>query len=192
MLLLLASLMTFVAVFALWGLIRPVKVNLVVWVVPVIILTGLMTYFERAREFIRKPYIIGYYMYANSVRVSDVPYLLKTGVLANSEWVQHKDVTESNKVGAGRDVFLVLCSRCHTMNGINSIRGNVARLYPGQQEWDPSAIETFLKNMHGARPFMPPFIGTPKEREALAAYLATLRGTRDIPPPAAVATKDEK
>lgn len=181
-----------VAAFALWGLLQPRKANLVVWVVPVLIFTGLMTYFERAREFVRKPYVIGYYLYANSVRVSDVPYLLKTGVLANSEWVEHKGVTESNKVGAGRDVFMVLCSRCHTMNGINSIRGNLERLYPGQQGWDPAAIETFLKGIHGARPFMPPFIGTPKEREALAAYLATLKDTRDIPPPTAVATKDEK
>jgi len=177
-----------VALFALWGLWKPLKANAVTWVVPVLLLTGLIGYFERAREFIRKPYVIGYYMYANGIRVGDVPYLLKTGVLANSDWTQHRQVTAQNEEAAGRDVFWVLCSRCHTLNGINSIRGNLEGLYPGQERWDPEAIESFLKNMHGARPYMPPFIGTVEERKALAAYLATLRARRDIPPPPAVAT----
>jgi len=177
-----------IAVFALWGLWRPLKANAAVWVVPLLLLIGVMAYFERAREFIRKPYAIGYYLYANGIRTSDVPYLLKTGVLANSSWTAHRQVTEPNKVKAGRDVFMVLCSRCHTLNGVNSIRDNLSRMYQGQTAWDSAAIETFLKNMHGARPYMPPFIGTEAERAALAAYLATLKDRRDIPPPVAEAS----
>ena len=178
--------------FAVWGLWWPRRVNVLAGVVPLLLLIGLMGYFERAREFIRKPYVIGYYMYANGIRVGDVPYLLKSGVLANSTWTAHQQVTEQNRSEAGRDMFAVLCSRCHTLNGINSIRGNLAGLYPGQATWDPAAIESFLKNMHGARAYMPPFIGTVTERSALATYLATLQTRRDLPlPPAGAPTRGD-
>ena len=156
-----------------------------------LLLTGLMGYFERTREFIRKPYAIGYYMYANGIRVDEVPHLVKTGVLANCSWTANRRVTGQNKEGAGRDLFMVLCSRCHTLNGINSVKDNLAKMYPGQTTWSSAAIESFLKNIHGARSFMPPFIGNADERAALAAYLATLGNRRDIPPPVAVAAIDE-
>ncbi len=78
---------------------------------------------------------------------------------------------------------MALCSRCHTLNGINSVKDNLAALYPGQDSWNPGAIESFLKDIHGVRPFMPPFIGTAAERGALAAYLATLDTERDLPRP---------
>ena len=172
-----------VVAVSLWGLWRPGRAHSVVWVVPIVILFGLISYFERAREFIRKPYVVGYYMYSSGIRVADVPYLMKSGVLANSLWARNREVTEANKIDAGREVYTALCSRCHTLNGINPISGNFRALYPGQEEWDPGAIEAFLKNMHGARPFMPPFVGTAAERSALAAYLATLDTERDIPPP---------
>ncbi len=48
-----------VVAVCLWGLWRPWKLNAAVWVVPIVILFGLIAYFERAREFIRKPYVIG-------------------------------------------------------------------------------------------------------------------------------------
>lgn len=180
-----------VGLFALWGIWQPQRARTLTWIVPLLLLIGLMGYFERAREFTRKPYVIGYYMYSNGIRVDDVPYLVKTGVLANSTWTQHSRVTSQNKEAAGRDLFMVLCSRCHTLNGINSIGGNLARMYPGRTTWSAAAIESFLKNIHGARPFMPPFIGTAEERGALAAYLATLANRRDIPPPVAARTISE-
>ena len=184
---------TFVAVaavglFTLWGIWQPQRARTLTWVVPLLLLIGLMGYFERAREFIRKPYVIGYYMYSNGIRVDDVPHLVKTGVLANSNWTRHRQVTSQNREDAGRDLFMVLCSRCHTLNGINSVRDNLEKMYPGRSTWSPAAIESFLKNMHGARSFMPPFIGTAEERGALAAYLATLAHRRDILPPVAART----
>ena len=180
-----------VALFALWGLWQPLRANPLVWIVPVLLLTGLMGYFERTREFIRKPYAIGYYMYANGIRVDEVPHLVKTGVLANCSWTANRRVTGQNKEGAGRDLFMVLCSRCHTLNGINSVKDNLAKMYPGQTTWSSAAIESFLKNIHGARSFMPPFIGNADERAALAAVLGPRGNGRDIPPPVAVAAIDE-
>jgi hypothetical protein len=163
-----------------WGVWQPGRANAAVWVIPAICFAVLMGQFERTRQFIRKPYVIGFYMFSNTIRVSDVPYLLKTGLLANSLWTRHTTVTLENKVEAGRDVFMIACSRCHTLNGVNSISGNLARLYPGQVQWDPVVIDTYIKNIHGPRPHMPPFVGTAAERSALAAYLATLHDHRDL------------
>jgi len=174
----------------LWGLLRPHRARATVWIVPLVMLCAVMGLFERAREFIRKPYAVGYYMYANGIRVGDVPYLLKTGLLANSEWTANREVTAQNRVEAGRDMFMVSCSRCHTLNGINAVGDNLSRMYPGPEPWDADTIEAFLKNIHGARAFMPPFVGTVEERGALAAYLSTLKDRRDIPPPVAVAGGD--
>lgn len=171
-------------VISAWGIWKPHSINAAAWIIPVVVFSGLMGYFERAREFIRKPYVIGYYMYSNSIRVADVPYLLKTGVLPHAAWTRNKQVTDANKVDAGREVYQILCSRCHTLNGVNSVTMNFRRLYPNQAVWDPNAIDTYLKNIHGARPYMPPFVGTVQERAALAAYLATLNVRRDILPAA--------
>ncbi len=175
-----------VAVVSLFGLWKPKCANAVYWIVPMILFMALVTQFERARQFIRKPYVIGYYMYSNTVRVEDVPYILKTGLLANSAWAKHTEITDQNKLEAGYDLFMIACSRCHTLNrnGINSIYGNLDRLYP-DQTWDAETIEAYLKNIHGARPYMPPFIGTAEERSTLAAYLANLQGRQEIVAPPA-------
>jgi mono/diheme cytochrome c family protein len=157
-----------------WGLWRPQLAKPFAWAIPLIVLAAVLGYFERAREFVRKPYVIGYYMLANGIRVDDVPYLLKAGVLPNSVWARHRQVTAENQLEAGEDMYGILCSRCHTRYGLNSVTRKLGAMYPGQDEWSPAAVEAFLKNMHGARPYMPPFVGSPPEREALAAYLASL------------------
>lgn len=170
-----AGLLAAAAAAALAGLVRPLRVNAAAWVVPLVAFTVAIGYFERTREFVRKPYVIGYYMFANGVRVDDVPYLLKSGVLANAAWASHASVTAGNQVAAGRDVFVLLCNRCHTEFGVNAITRRLARLYPPPAAWDPVAVEAFLKSIHGARPYMPPFVGSPPERAALAAYLVSLQ-----------------
>jgi mono/diheme cytochrome c family protein len=175
------------ALVCLFGLWRPRMANSVYWILPVVLFMSVMAQFERARQFVRKPYVIGYYMYSNTVRVEDVPYLTKTGLLANSVWTKHRKVTKDNAVEAGKDIFMIACSRCHTVNGINSIRGNLEKLYPGQ--WDAGAIEMYIRNIHGARPYMPPFVGTAEERAALAAYLAGLQNRPDIVSSPAVASQ---
>jgi len=123
----------------------------------------LMGQFERTRQFIRKPYVIGFYMFSNGIRVSDVPYILKTGVLANSLWTRYTAVTPENKVDAGRDVFMIACSRCHTLNGMNSVSSNLARLYPGQDRWDAGAIDTYVKTFTEPGRTCPPLPARPRK-----------------------------
>jgi len=183
----LAGVVVITGVLSVWGVLRPRTANWVIWVIPLVMFTVLMGYFERAREFIRKPYVIGYYMYSNGIRVDEVPYTIKTGLLTNAVWVEHNKVTADNKLEAGRDVFMLACSRCHTINGINAVRTNLSRMYPGQDTWDAGAIDQYLKSMHGSRPFMPPFPGNAAEREALAEFLASLKTTHYVAPTPAMA-----
>jgi len=137
-----------------------------------------MIQFDRTRQFIRKPYVLAYYMYSNGVRPHESAYLVKTGLLANSAWAAHRSVSAENRIQAGREVFLIACSRCHTLNGANSVTANLARLYPGQN-WSPEIIDSYIRNINGARPYMPPFPGNAAERGALAAYLAKLQTNSD-------------
>jgi mono/diheme cytochrome c family protein len=172
--------------FNLWALIKPTRAYSFVWVVPFLCVCLLVSQFERTRQFIRKPYVLAYYMYSNGVRPHESAYLVKTGLLANSAWAVNQTVSAENRVQAGREVFLIACSRCHTLNGANSVRANLARLYPGQT-WSPEVIDGYIRNINGARPYMPPFPGNAAERAALAAYLAQLQNNQDeIPSNASV------
>jgi len=164
--------------FNLWALLKPARAYSFVWLVPFLCVCLLMSQFERTRQFIRKPYVLAYYMYSNGVRPHESAYLVKTGLLANSAWAAHRSVSAENRIQAGREVFLIACSRCHTLTGANSVTANLARLYPGQN-WSPEIIDSYIRNINGARPYMPPFPGNAAERGALAAYLAKLQTNSD-------------
>jgi mono/diheme cytochrome c family protein len=70
----------------------------------------------------------------------------------------------------GRELFRLECTQCHTADGYLAIRPLVRGAAPG-------SIDLTLMRLHGWRGRrMPPFVGTPGERRALAIYLATLDG----------------
>jgi hypothetical protein len=148
----------------------------------VIWLTG---HFERVREFVRKPYVIGQYMYANGMRVDDYPLLQRDGVLAHATYSHPLTAAERAGVPEGRqaalqrgkDVFMVTCSRCHTGQGINSTTARFETLFP-DTEWDRDLLADYTINMHGARPYMPPFPGTREEALVLSDFLIHLRSSR--------------
>lgn len=47
---------------AVWAILKPKKVNFAVVLIPCLFVFGFLGIFERVREFIRKPYVIGGYM----------------------------------------------------------------------------------------------------------------------------------
>jgi len=129
-------------------------------------------YEERVREFIRKPYIIYNYMYSNGIRPTDVPYLNKVGVLKHATFIEDEkkiiNEEQSNIVEVGHSIYLIECRICHTDNGINGLKS----LTKG---WSKEAIAARLNNLPGGgTPYMPPFVGTQEEKQALAAYIHSL------------------
>jgi cytochrome c553 len=133
-----------------------------------IILTG--TYFgayERVREGARKPYVIHGYMYSNGVRADEVERLNREGILSKARWAGAG--IPAGPTFLGHQVFRAQCQMCHSLDGYLAIRPLVA----GQ---DAEGLTAFLEGLRGGRPGMPPIVGTEKEIDGLAAYLAALGG----------------
>ncbi len=169
-----------IVIIAIAGLWKPKKIRFAMVIIPCVLAFGFLGIFERVREFIRKPYVIGGYMYSNLLREEDYPLYKRDGVLKYATYTTTPEVTEANKVEAGRNVFILTCSRCHTTQGVNSIVGVFEQMYGQDKPFDEISIASFTKNMHNGRTFMPEFPGNKKELEALAAYIKHLQQTGDV------------
>ncbi len=125
---------------------------------------------EYARETIRKPYVIGAFMYSNGVRKNQVEGYNRNGYLTRSLW---KPSNDADYLANGKAMFVGQCMSCHTENGYRSIR----RLLGDR---DNKAIVSLLKVLHEAKPdspyikFMPPLVGRPDEIDNLALYLGSI------------------
>ncbi|MFO1471850.1 MAG: cytochrome c [Turneriella sp.] len=149
-------------------------------VLPFFLAAALLVTFERAREFIRKPYVIADYMYSNMVRPQEMALLNRDGILKHATYVKHRAINPQNRVEAGKDVFMLACSRCHTSGGINSVVSKFQNLL-GPNAGSLDVMVGYMRNMHKSRYFMPPFPGNEAELEALAAYILS---TAKYPDPA--------
>jgi len=167
-------------VIACWCALRPQLIRGVALVVPSVLAICLIGTFERVREFIRKPYAIADYLYSNGFRKEDYPMLKRDGILAHATYTSVRQITESNEIEAGREVFSLACTRCHTVDGVNGIRDVLSRMYGNDDAWDRDLLASYIGAMHNARPFMPPFPGNDRERQALATYLVHLQNQRDV------------
>jgi cytochrome bd-type quinol oxidase subunit 1 len=136
---------------------------------------------EYARELLRKPYVISLHMYASSVRKAYLAKYNTEGYLAHSPWIRpeerlrwqnHRLRTQADQIECGRLMFLGQCSCCHTLDGYRSLKVLLANR-------NHEAIVKFLEILHENKTdqvyhkFMPPLVGLPEERAALADYLAT-------------------
>ncbi|WP_367915834.1 cytochrome c [Leadbetterella sp. DM7] len=162
-----------------WALFRPAKVNFVVVILPCLFILGLLGIFERVREFVRKPYIIGNYMYSNLIRQEDYPLLQKDGILRHATYTTVHEITEENQTEAGRNVFMLTCSRCHTSRGVNSIVDVFEKMYGKGKPLSIDAMAAYIPVMHNGRAFMPPFPGNEAELKALAVYIKHLQATHE-------------
>ncbi len=162
------------AVVALWGLLLPRRLPRVALLVPFVLAIVLMGYFERVREFVRKPYIITDYMYANGLVVDAYPLLQNEGLLRHAAYVPDRAITDANRRDQGREVFRLACTRCHTTTGMNGVVAKLRGMY-GDRPWDREAVKGYVQTMHNPRPFMPPFPGNDPEAGALADYLVSLQ-----------------
>jgi hypothetical protein len=160
---------------SLWGVAFPRRLPRWCLVMPFVLTVLLLGSYERVREFIRKPYVIQGYMYANGIRVADYPLLQEQGVLQQATYVSHREITEKNRFECGEDVFRICCTRCHTTRGVNGVVQKFEALY-GSRPWNPEDVQLTIRTMHVSRPYMPPFPGKESELDALAHYLCRLQG----------------
>ncbi|MGD8454529.1 MAG: cytochrome c [Phycisphaerae bacterium] len=159
----------------LWGMLAPRWFPRVALLVPFVLCIYQLGYFERVREFIRKPAVIEGYMYSNGVRLNELALLKEQGLLKRATYVPMHTITDTNRVAAGQELFRIACTRCHTTRGVNAITAKLERLY-GPPPWDVTIVKSYIGTMHNTRPYMPPFPGTDDEMTALAEYLLWLPG----------------
>jgi len=156
----------FLLLFWLAALRRSV-ISVRILVVPVIIVSILfVSQFERVREFIRGPYLMPGYMYANQVLLEEMPLFAKKGMLPSSYWY-NATAKQGDSVSQGAYLFAQNCSACHTIGGINNIVDRV-------QGRTADGLYVIIGHTQEMVPFMPPFSGTDQERRTIAYFLFRL------------------
>lgn len=130
---------------------------------------GVAAELERVREFIRGPYLMPGYMYANQTLLAERPLLERVGFSGAAAWTTHP--ARAGSLGHAAFVFGSSCGCCHTIGGINDITD---RLHGRSAD----GIAVILDHTHELVPFMPPLAASPDERRLLARYLFLLANDR--------------
>ncbi|PIE59810.1 MAG: cytochrome C [Desulfobulbus propionicus] len=123
--------------------------------------------FEFIREAGRRPWIIHGFMYSNAVTTAQAEQFKngETSFLQTALWAENKHGTESNLLQAGKELFQLQCSACHSINGpLNDI-------VPLSHAFTQTGLEAQLLGQGKVAPYMPPFFGNREERRALSAYI---------------------
>ena len=143
---------------------RPVRVSKPVALAGLAAGLVLMGSFEWTREAARRPFVLHGSVFSNGQRAdrsTAEPFL------PGNPW--------SRSTATGRELFKFQCYACHTLGGVNN---DIIKRIRGM---DAASLAAYVSQLHVIRPFMPPFMGSATERQALADYLVGLR----IPPPMA-------
>ncbi|HMM35393.1 MAG TPA: cytochrome ubiquinol oxidase subunit I [Thermoanaerobaculia bacterium] len=150
-------------------------------ILAVVACAGVLAGYERVREGIRKPWVIAEQMFSNGVLVSEIDALNETGILSKAVWATKE--AGGREVTMGEAVLPAGCSSRHTRDGYLGIRkiasamdADFAAMFltalrDDGANWKARAAGQDVKPDY---PFMPPFVGTDEERNALAGWLASL------------------
>ncbi|MBI5522526.1 MAG: cytochrome ubiquinol oxidase subunit I [Desulfarculus sp.] len=134
----------------------------------VLLIIGLfyMGSFEWLREAGRRPHIIAGHMYSNSLTPAQMERTQREGLLKLAKWSKIKEVSEDNRQAAGRELYNLLCSPCHSLGGpMNNLLARTAK-------YGLVGLDSQLDGMGKLLGYMPPFAGNLEERRALAAFIA--------------------
>lgn len=158
----------FIALLALAALARRPGLVRVLSIPALILCLGMVTEFERIREFVRGPYLMPGYMYANQIPLTEHEALASRNeaLLPRMRWI-NGDAGQPPDMLAGRALFAANCGVCHTEGGINDIRERL-------NGRTPDGVNAIIGLTENLAPFMTPFTGSDQERLLLADYLYKL------------------
>jgi mono/diheme cytochrome c family protein len=143
-----------------------VTISKVIIVPIILIILFFVAEYERVREFVRGPYLMPGYMYANTVLLTEHELFSKEGLLKNSYWFD-KMAPKQTLEQKGAYLFAMNCGTCHTIGGKNDIIDR----FKGRSE---PGIYVILGKTEEMVPWMPPFTGTDEERKITAHFLKNL------------------
>jgi cytochrome bd-type quinol oxidase subunit 1 len=122
---------------------------------------------EYSREMLRKPYVIGRWMYSNGVRVPYVARINQEGYLAHSLWTWNDSASSYSR---GEAIFRGECGSCHTLGGYRPLKVLLA----GRDRANIASFITMLHEYKTDSPyhrFMPPMVGTSQDIDDLTGFL---------------------
>jgi mono/diheme cytochrome c family protein len=159
------------------GLLKKHKTSMLLFLPSLLLAVGMVAEFERVREFVRGPYLLPGYMYANQARMVRQQAAAQQGrpLLPSMNWV-NAATDNAPDAGAGRALFDANCGVCHTIGGINDI---TVRLQ-GRTLESVNALTSITESMV---PFMTPFNGTEEERLTMSTYLYSMANKNTLPRP---------
>ncbi len=139
---------------------------------------------EYSREMLRKPFVVGRWMYSNGVRVPYVSKINAQGYLVESNWVWNGSGNgNASSYSRGEAIFRGECGSCHTLQGYRPL----AHLLEGR---DRANIRNLIVMLHENkadspyRKFMPPMVGSEQDVNDLAEFL-----NAKVNPPVSAAQK---
>lgn len=196
-----------VAVFAvtsmylLWAWLRPLDIRQAV-AIPVFLFIAVYGVWpeERIRESMRKPYVVGQYIYSNQIIARDVPgkgieaevdKVAAHGLLQLNAFVPERlrTIHDSNRLEAGRLLAQMACANCHALE-----KGAPLRSLPDKfhGSTDEDQIAAFIRGplASGAIAYMPRIALPEHEIEALAAFVAQQNRASGTTAQAAITPKE--
>lgn len=138
---------------------------------------------EQAREMLRKPYVVGGFMYSNGIRKNEIEKFNAEGYLKNSIWLASETKNfygeaEAEALQKGELMFRAQCGACHTPDGYRSMKA----FLKGRDE---KSIENIIQTLHEYkedspyRKYMPPLVGNDDEIRALVKYLRAMSASKN-------------
>ncbi len=169
--------------FVIFGLIRPSLSRPVIGIIILFILFAGIGAGEGFREGARRPYIIDRYMYGNQIIAynipaknikAEVPKFQKEGFWPNLYFKpDNLDLSKTkDRLLAGSVIVHHQCGNCHALDRLGKIRP-LSVLLENLAPESPGDIADFLDAL-GDYPYMPPFAGNDKDKEAAAEYLFSI------------------
>lgn len=136
---------------------------------------------EGFREGVRRPYIISQFMYGNQIIAANVPAKaiesekerFKDGFLAHIYFVPEglRHLTPENEKAVGKIIARHQCGNCHTLDAGGKMRA-LPGLFKKLGMTSKDDIAAWMDAMEGYA-YMPPFLGSEEEKQAVAAFLAS-------------------
>jgi len=143
----------------------PLPVRRVLAMVLLMLGLGVVGVFETIREAARKPWLVYGQIWATDIRPGQAAPR-DAAILPRAKWAGIKTITPENRLAAGRELYALQCLGCHSVGGpIRDIRRFTSRI-------GAEGVAAYLTGQGKLFTQMPPFLGSPAERDALAAYIA--------------------
>ena len=128
--------------------------------------------FEWVRETGRRPWIVHGVIWSNGITPEAGAKSDLEGMLKVARWSGVKQVAEANMHEAGRELWQVQCANCHGLGA------PMIDILPRIANRPLTGVEALIIGQGALQGYMPPFVGTPAERRALATYLVNERDAR--------------